>query len=125
MTKRKPTTKTKPQDPAAETTKTLELSVAQVYEQQVQLAIDDCTAESLELLEAKFQALDLPDDGRKFQPHTSEVSRSDLRNQFVRLARSWHIPPPRPPAAPMAETPKTNIGLDRAGFYDSDGRRVG
>ena len=121
MTKKKTPTKT--QDPAAET-ETLELSVAQVYEQQVQLAIDDCTGESLELLEAKFRALDLPDDGRKFQPHTSEVFRSDLRNQFVRLARSWHIPPPRPPAAPMAETPKTNTGLDRAGFYDSDGRRV-
>ncbi len=122
MTKKKTTTKA--QDPAAETSQT----PGQRYEaqlQQVQLAIDDCTGESLKLLEAKFQALDLPDDGRKFQPHTSEVSRSDLRNQFVRLARSWHIPPPRPPAPQMPETLKTNTGLDRAGFYDSDGRRVG
>ena len=102
-----------------------ELSVAQVYEQQVQLVIDDCTGESLKLLEAKFQALDLPGDGRKFQPHTSEVSRSDLRNQFVRLARSWHIPPPRPPAAPMPEPLKTTAGLVRAGFYDAEKRRIG
>ena len=123
MAKTKPPSKT--QDPAAET-ETLELSVAQVYEQQVQLAIDDCTGESLKLLEAKFQALDLPDDGRKFQPHTSEVSRSDLRNQFVRLARSWHIPPPRPPAPQMPETLKAEpTGLDKAGFYDSEGRRIG
>ena len=128
MTKTKaPTKKKKPpsktQDPAAET-ETLELSDAQVYEGQLRVVIDEWTEASIEDLEEKIRALDLPKDGRKFQPHTSKVSRQALRQQGERLTMSWHIPPPRPPAAPMAETLKTNTGLDRAGFYDSDGRRV-
>ena len=120
MTKKTPT---KTQDPAAGT-ETLELSVAQVYEQHLRVVIDEWTEASIEDLEEKIRVLDLPDDGRKFKPHTPESSRQGLRQQGERLTMSWHIPPPRPPAAPMAETPKTNIGLDRAGFYDSDGRRV-
>ena len=82
MTKKKPPAKT--QDPAAET-ETLELSDAQIYEQQVQLAIDDCTGESLKLLEAKFQALDLPDDG----PNSSRTRRRSLEVTFATSSSDW------------------------------------
>ncbi len=113
MTKKKPPTKktttTKPPDTIIETAQT----PGQKYEEQLQQTLDDWVEASIEDLEARNLALDLP-DGRKFKPETSETLRSALRNLGARLVKSWHLPPPRPPTAELPRHKPSAEDLRRA-----------
>ena len=121
MTKNKATTKPKPQDTTAAATP------GQKYEAQLQQVVEEWPEEALELLAAKLDALDAPEGARKIKPRTSDPA---LVRRLVPVGKdatnSWVELPPRPPAPQMPETLKGEpTGLDKAGFYDSEGRRIG
>ena len=123
MTKRKPTTKTKAEDTITET----EQTPGQKYAQLLQQVVEEWPEEALELLAAKLDALDAPEGARKIKPRTSDPA---LVRRLVPVGKdatnSWVELPPRPPAPQMPETLKGEpTGLDKAGFYDSEGRRIG
>jgi len=108
-------TKKKPKPAPTETATTApDQTPSQIYDQQVQQVLDDWTTESVEDLETRIRALDMPDDRLKFNPTTSESSLRNLRNLGEWFVRSWHVPPPRPKPAEFPRPEPTQHSLERA-----------
>ena len=114
-------TKPKPQD--IET----EQIPGQKYETEIRQVLDGWAEKALEMLAEDALALERPEGARKIKPQTSDAALLRRLGPIGGDAvNGWIVLPDRPPAPQMPETLKADpIGLDKAGFWDSEGRRIG
>ena len=115
--------KTKAEDTITET----ELTPRQKYEKQLQQILDDWSKKVLEMLAEDVLALEATDGAREIRPQTSDAALlRRLEPIGGDAVKGWIVLPARPPAPQMPETLKASpTGLDKAGFWDSEGRRIG
>ena len=119
---KKRTTKPKPQGTETEQTP------GQKYEEQLRQILDAWPEKALQLLAADVLALEATEGARKIKPGTSDAALLRRLGPIGGDAvKGWIVLPARPPAPQMPETLKgrTQPGLDKAGFYDSEGQRIG
>ena len=104
---------TKPQGTAAGT-ETLELSVAQVYEQQLRRVVDEWAEKALELLVEDIRTLDRPGGVREIEPQTSDALRRTLCIFGADAVKGWVVLPPAPKPAEFSLPPPSKSALERA-----------
>jgi hypothetical protein len=122
MTKKKSTTTNKPEDTITET----EQTPGQKYETEIQQVVPDWPEKALQLPAEDILALEAPEGARKIKPRTADPALlRRLESIGGDAVNGWIVLPARPPAPQMPETLKAEpTGLDKAGFYDSEGRRI-
>ena len=111
---KKRTTKPKPQDPAAGT-ETLELSVAQVYEQLLRRVVNEWAKKVLGMLAEDTLALERPDGVREIEPQTSDAALLRTLCTFgAGAVKGWVQLPSRPPPAEMPRQKPNRESVERA-----------
>ena len=113
MTKKKTKTKTKPQDPAAGI-ETLELSVAQVCERQLQQLLADWAEKVSNMLAEDIRTLERPGGVLKIEPRTSDALRRTLSIFGADAVKGWVVLPSRPKPAEFRLPPPSESALERA-----------
>ena len=110
MTKKKTTTKTKPQDPAAET----EQTPGQKHEAQLRQVLDDWAEKALEMLAEDIRTLERPPGARKIEPRTSDAALRTLCTFGADAVKTWVVLPPRPSPAEMPRQKPSKESIERA-----------
>ena len=108
MTKRKPSTKTKPQDTETEQTP------GQKYETEIQQMVDDWAKKALEMLVEDALALERPEGLREIEPGTSDALLRRLEPIGAGAVKGWVVLPSRPKPAEFSFPPPSKESVERA-----------